>query len=276
MVSKKAKSSAAPKMNVAAESNPWLPVTEENAEGGAAAQKPAARHQARKKHNNNNRGFVDVDRAVDLLESNPPNAASATNDNNNDSKTASAADDPALEKKKITTLTQEELVRKAFATAQSEQDIDDEFAQEKAVVEEREDPLLRKQKKEKDLKTSAGWGSWAGAGAPPPRPTKFPKKLQPPESKNNKRKRVDAKRPNLILSEKRIKKTADKFMLSEIPYPFTSREEYERSMAGGVGREWNVTSGFKDMTRPEIITRAGKVIQPISKKVKQKRAPAKF
>ena len=47
-------------------------------------------------------------------------------------------------------------------------------------------------------------------------------------------------------------------------------------MAGGVGREWNVTSSFKDMTRPEIMTRAGKIIQPISIKVKQKRPAAKF
>jgi U3 small nucleolar RNA-associated protein 14 len=65
-------------------------------------------------------------------------------------------------------------------------------------------------------------------------------------------------------------------MIAEVPYPFTSREEYERSMAGGVGREWNVTDSFKDMTRPEILTRAGKMIQPLSIKVKQKRPAAKF
>lgn len=65
-------------------------------------------------------------------------------------------------------------------------------------------------------------------------------------------------------------------MLAEIPYPFTTREEYKRSLIGGVGREWNVSSSFKDMIRPQVITRAGKIIQPISKKLKQQRAPAKF
>jgi U3 small nucleolar RNA-associated protein 14 len=47
-------------------------------------------------------------------------------------------------------------------------------------------------------------------------------------------------------------------------------------MLGGVGKEWNVSGSFKSMTRPEILTRAGKIIQPISKKAKQARPAAKF
>jgi U3 small nucleolar RNA-associated protein 14 len=134
-----------------------------------------------------------------------------------------------------------------------------------------------KQKKVKDMQTVAGWGSWAGQGTAPPKPPrKFPKHLQPPEKRLAKRKRQDEKKPNVIISEKRIKKTADNYMLAQIPYPFTSREDYERAMAGGIGREWNVSSSFKDMTRPEILTRSGKIIQPISKKVKQNRPAAKF
>jgi len=253
------------------EANPWLLEDDKTGTNSGTATKDskAKTSAAKSTKKKNTVGFVDVDRAVDLLDDGNPQAA------NDSDKAASTPAPIGGPEKKITSLTQEELVRKAFAT-QSEQEVDEEFAKEKAMVEEREDPL-RKKRKEKDLQSSSGWGSWAGAGAPPPRPKKFPKKLEPPEAKaNHQRQRVDAKRPNVILSERRVKKTADKFMLSEIPYPFTSREEYERSMAGGVGREWNVTSSFKDMTRPEIITRAGKVIQPLSKKVKQKRAPAKF
>ena len=74
----------------------------------------------------------------------------------------------------------------------------------------------------------------------------------------------------------RLKKLANQHMVSEVPHPFTCREEYERAMAGGIGREWNVTGSFKDMTRPEIVTRAGKIIQPISGKVKHRRPAAKF
>ena len=90
----------------------------------------------------------------------------------------------------------------------------------------------------------------------------------------NARKRQDGSKPNVILCERRVKRMADQFMVAQIPHPYTSREEYERAMAGGVGREWNVTSSFQDMTRPEVLTRVGKIIQPLSKKVK--RPAAKF
>lgn len=45
-----------------------------------------------------------------------------------------------------------------------------------------------------------------------------------------------------------------------------------------MGREWNVTTAVRKMTRPEIISRAGVMINPISlrKKAKDHRAPAKF
>jgi U3 small nucleolar RNA-associated protein 14 len=194
--------------------------------------------------------------------------------------------------RKITTLTQEELVQRAFASQQAHlmqksddvenDDDDDSFAKEKARIEEEEDPT-RRIRKEKEMKVSKGWGEWAGEGVKAPgawntkKLTALPKKLQPPLAKpTNKRPRADAKKPNVIISEKRISKLADKYMIKTVPYPYTTREEYERSLQGGVGREWNVTDSFKDLTRPEIYARAGKIIQPLSKKVKQVRAPAKF
>ena len=170
---------------------------------------------------------------------------------------------------------QEELVKKAFS-APSGKEIDEEFAAEKRAIEELEDEVP-KLKKDKGPQTTSGWGSWAGQGAPEPTKRRLPPKLQPPPlKKQTKRQRTDAKRPNVIISEKRIKRTADAYMLAEIPYPFSSREEYERSMAGGVGKEWNVSSSVKDLTRPAIITRPGKIIQPLSKKVKRQRPAAKF
>ena len=105
---------------------------------------------------------------------------------------------------------------------------------------------------------------------PPPKKKRLPKKLQPPpKQKLPTRKRQDDVKPAVIISERRVKRLADQFMVAQIPYPFSSREEYERAMMGGVGREWNVTNSFKEMTRPEIQTRAGKIIQPLSKKVKR-------
>ena len=156
--------------------------------------------------------------------------------------------------------------------------MEDGFAMEKAEVEDEENDTktASQRKKEKDMAVVSGWGSWAGDGAPAPRPPKkLPKHLQPPKKKETKRKRQDAKRPNVIIREKRVKKTAN-FMLESVPYPYTSREEYERAMMGAVGKEWNVTKSVKDLTRPEIQARAGTIIQPLSQKVKQHRGPAKF
>jgi U3 small nucleolar RNA-associated protein 14 len=239
-------------------SNPWL-VT-----GASEADTPTKKRGVPRVSKD---GIVDVQGAVDLMDG-PTDDAAPTK--------ASEAEADGSEKK-ITMLTQEELVRKAFV-APSEKEVDEDFANEKEAMEEQEDANpTRNKKKEKAMKTVSGWGSWTGKGAPAPRPPrKLPKHLQAPALKIAKRKREDAKKPNVIVSEKRVKKLADNYMVAQVPHPFTSREEYERAMAGGVGKEWNVTTSFKDMTRPEVQTRSGKIIQPLSKRVKQTRTPAKF
>ena len=144
----------------------------------------------------------------------------------------------------------------------------------KDALRERDDPTRKKEEE----KIVSGWGSWVGEGAPPPRPPKkLPKRLQAPEKKQVKRRRDDELR-TVIISEKRIKKNAQ-YCVDVVPYPYTSREQYEKAMGGAIGREWNVTSAVKNMTRPEIVTRAGIMIKPISTKRKakgSKRAPAKF
>lgn len=148
-------------------------------------------------------------------------------------------------------------------------------------MKERDDPTRKK----KEEKIVSGWGSWAGVGAPPPKkPRKLPPKLRAPQSKktenNNKTavKRKDDGMSTVIINEKRLKKTS-KFQLSEIPYPYRTREEYERAISGNIGQEWNTMHGTKEMSRPAVLVRAGKIIQPIGKKSKSKqqvRAPAKF
>ncbi|KAI2488924.1 Utp14 protein [Fragilaria crotonensis] len=236
--------------------NPWL-----TAPGDSNKEKNKSK---RSKYNGiDRRGIVDVEGAASILADVPvPNAAKAPADG------AESRQD-----KSIVLLSQEELIRRAFV-APTEQEVDDEFLKEKTEAEERDDPI---RKKETNANTAMGWGTWAGQGAPAPRPPrKLPKHLQPPEKKTAKRGRLDEKKPNVIINEKRLKKTANSFQIAHIPYPYKSREEYEKAMAGGLGKEWNVSSGVKNLTRPDILTRAGKVIQPISKRAKQQRTAAKF
>ena len=174
----------------------------------------------------------------------------------------------------IAELSQAELVRKAFATP-VDLEAEEEFKKEKERMAERDDPSRQAAK---EVKVVSGWGSWAGAGAPPPKkPRKLPPKLQAPKKKEvNAPKRKDDDMSTVIINEKRLKKTA-KFQLNEIPYPYKSREEYERALAGNLGQEWNTMQGAKEVTRPSVLVRAGKIIQPITKKAKgPKRGPAKF
>jgi U3 small nucleolar RNA-associated protein 14 len=253
------------------EDNPWLEAVEQK--NAAATVKKNA---VKKKSSRSSKGtYVDVDRAVDLLDSTP----SATK----------MFADPAVagveesilessETKAITLLTQEELVARAFAV-QNDEAIEKEFELERQEMETAEQQQTKKSSKDKDMTSASGWGSWTGMGAKPSKhPTKFPKGMEPPPPRPPKQQEPprDTRKPPVILSKKRVKRMADKYMLTEIPYPYTSREEYEKSLAGGIGPEWNVTNSFKAMTRPEIYTRAGKMIQPISKKMKVQRAPAKF
>ena len=238
------------------ELNPWL-----SAPGDSTTEKSKSKKSKYK--GVDRRGIVDVDGAASILADAPVSKAGK----------ALADGAGSSQGKSIVLLSQEELIRRAFV-APSEQEVDDEFLKEKAEAEERDDPI---RKKEANPNTAMGWGSWAGEGAPAARPPrKLPKHLQPPEKKLPKRKRQDEKKPNVIINEKRLKKTANAFQITHIPYPYKSREEYEKAMAGGLGKEWNVSSSVKNLTRPDILTRAGKVIQPISKRAKQSRTAAKF
>jgi U3 small nucleolar RNA-associated protein 14 len=192
-----------------------------------------------------------------------------------------------VDKASLLSLSQDVLVQRAFACP-LESEIDEDFAQEKSRVQVlEENPSVSASKKRKSLQDTgiaSGWGLWAGEGAPASNDSsqrKFRKGSEPPISNRikddcNHGHRKDARKPSVILSEKRIRATADKYMISQVPYPFATREEYERSMLGAIGKEWNVTSSFKNLTRANVVTRVGKIIQPISKKLKQRRAQAKF
>mmetsp|Transcript_22283 Transcript_22283/g.52457 ORF Transcript_22283/g.52457 Transcript_22283/m.52457 type:complete len:778 (+) Transcript_22283:1332-3665(+) len=246
------------------EANPWLQASEPNEDPEASTTK--AKKAKRSK------GVIDIEGAVDMLDDTHSKRPEASKTQSTFTK--EAKDNKASEKK-LTMLSQEELIRQAFVK-ESDEDIDEEFRREKEEMANAEDPT-RKVKKDKKSGDVDGWGSWTGQGvAFPSKPRKLPKKLQAPKKKPEDKTRPDYKKPNVIINTKRIKKTANQFMLGDVPYPYSSRAEYEQAMLGGVGKEWNVSSSFKNMTRPEILTRSGKIIQPISKKSKTHRPAAKF
>lgn len=52
-------------------------------------------------------------------------------------------------------------------------------------------------------------------------------------------------------------------MVAKVPYPFTSPEQYERSLRQPIGAEWNTSQSVRDMTRPAVVVRAGTVVAPM-------------
>lgn len=113
-----------------------------------------------------------------------------------------------------------------------------------------------------------GWGSWSGKGV---------KKNKAGEEKKRARflqttagvdadKRKDAKKSNLIISEKTEKRPMDKYTVKDLPYPFTSRSQYESAMSNAIGQEFNTTSAHKRQIAPKIQTKPGQMINPIVRK----------
>jgi U3 small nucleolar RNA-associated protein 14 len=97
------------------------------------------------------------------------------------------------------------------------------------------------------IAVKAGWGDWAGPGAGG---------MQISQKVLNKRDRLltkvqqenavkvlgraDHKMAGVMISNRRVK-TASKYKITELPHPFTSVEEYERSLQmplGGTSLVW--------------------------------------
>jgi U3 small nucleolar RNA-associated protein 14 len=156
---------------------------------------------------------------------------------------------------------QQELINRAFAADGFEQD----FAAEKEAAIAEDAP------KEEDL-TLPGWGSWMGLGVKR-RATekKLIKKVPGIEASSRK----DAKLKNVIINEKRVKNVYrrdfrgvanqqnSKYLAGAVPYPFETREQYERSLSMSVGPEWTTREMYQKMTKPRVTIRAGAVVNPL-------------
>ena len=153
---------------------------------------------------------------------------------------------------------QQRLVEEAFPEAAGG---DDDFEAEKAKLVEREAP------RGEESTEMPGWGSWGGLGArPDPRAERRKRSAADARAKLLEQaaaQRKDAALKNVIISEKRNKKAAT-FTTAGVPYPFTSREQFERSLRAPLGREWNTTASHKALTAPGVVVAKGVAINAIA------------
>ncbi|KAH8094740.1 Utp14-domain-containing protein [Cristinia sonorae] len=145
---------------------------------------------------------------------------------------------------------QRDLVARAFAG----DNVVQQFAEAKRLEMQQDAP------KEVDT-TLPGWGSWGGTGtkklAPKPH---LIKKIAGVDPKS----RADFNKSHVIISEKRDKKAA-KYLVKDLPFPYTSKAQFERSMGTPVGTEWNTRIGFQRGTLPRVVTKPGTIISPLEK-----------
>lgn len=102
-----------------------------------------------------------------------------------------------------------------------------------------------------------GWGSWAGDGM-----TKAEKRrnrgwrtttLTPGvEASARKDKTLD----RVIISEKSVKPNK-KYLAGSLPFPFESKEQYERSLRQPKGREWTTKRSHQDAVLPRVLVKGG-------------------
>ncbi|KAH6981952.1 Utp14 protein-domain-containing protein [Ilyonectria sp. MPI-CAGE-AT-0026] len=146
----------------------------------------------------------------------------------------------------------QEMVARAFAG----EDVVGEFEREKNEVAEADDDKIIDN-------TLPGWGSWVGEGVSSREQKRHQGRFLTKVEGIKKRNRKDAKLDKVIINEKRVKKN-DRYLSSQLPHPFESREQYERSLRLPVGPEWMTKETFQDSTKPRVIMKQG-IIAPMSK-----------
>ncbi|KAK3209999.1 hypothetical protein GRF29_44g1309693 [Pseudopithomyces chartarum] len=142
------------------------------------------------------------------------------------------------------------------ASAFAGDNVEADFATEKKQTMEEEDERVVEN-------VLPGWGAWTGDN------------LSAHEQRNrgqvtyNKKagiapaKRQDAKLARVIINEKRVKANS-KYKAEQLPFPFETREQYERSLRLPKGPEWTTKKTFQQATKPRVMVKQG-VIAPMRK-----------
>ncbi|KAK3349411.1 Utp14 protein-domain-containing protein [Lasiosphaeria hispida] len=148
----------------------------------------------------------------------------------------------------------QELIKRAFAG----EDVVGEFEREKNETMKEDDD------KEVD-NTLPGWGNWVGDGVSAREKSRHQGRFMTKVGGVKQKDRKDFKMKGVIISEKRIKKN-DKYLATQLPHPFESQQQYERSLRLPVGPEWSTKETFQETTKPRVIVKQG-IIAPMSKPV---------
>ncbi|KZW00502.1 small-subunit processome [Exidia glandulosa HHB12029] len=153
-------------------------------------------------------------------------------------------------KQKQTAFQQRDLVALAFAG----DNVVEDFAELKRQEIEADAPKV-------EDTTLPGWGAWGGRGAKKQKPKPHLLKAIPGIDPTQ---RADHGKAHVIISEKKDKKAA-KYTVKDLPFPYTSKAQFERTLEAPLGAEWNTRVGFQRGTLPRVVKKMGTVIAPVRK-----------
>ncbi|PKS11476.1 hypothetical protein jhhlp_003240 [Lomentospora prolificans] len=146
----------------------------------------------------------------------------------------------------------QDLIARAFAG----DDVVAQFEQEKEeLAEEQDDKIVDN--------TLPGWGSWAGDGVGKREQKRNKGRFLTKVEGVKKQDRLDAKLDRVIINEKKVKKN-DKYLATQIPHEFESKDQYEGTLRLPVGADWVTKETFQGATKPRVIIKQG-IITPMSR-----------
>ncbi|OHE98030.1 hypothetical protein CORC01_06699 [Colletotrichum orchidophilum] len=111
--------------------------------------------------------------------------------------------------------------------------------------------------------TLPGWGGWVGDGVSAREKKRQQGRFVTKVEGVKKANRKDAKLDRVIISEKRVKKN-DKYLATQLPHPFESKEQYERSLRLPLGPEWVTKESHQAAVKPRVLKKQG-IIAPMSR-----------
>lgn len=155
-------------------------------------------------------------------------------------------------------------LQEAFA----DDDIANEFNQEK-------EDMIDELAELSNTKSNAlpGWDSWSG-----PVPIKKLSRRQLRKKRAKERRELQNKKDDLVkkrkttlgeldhvvVNQEALKSQLEGLRPDSVPFPFTSKEQYEKSLRMPLGTMFNTFEGSKKLCQPEVITKMGQIIKPLS------------
>ncbi|KAF4345703.1 antigen LSA-1 [Fusarium beomiforme] len=232
-------------------SNPAVPNITSLSEPAASATTGAwSRGETRRKKKGQSTTIGDLDLTSNVLVASKPSKSKSKSKTQTAEDTSDVDSDTDLHLPMA--IRDQEMVARAFAG----EDVVGEFEAEKTAIAEDEDDKVIDN-------TLPGWGSWVGDGVSAKEKKRHQGRFLTKVDGIKKKDRKDAKLDKVIINEKRIKKN-DRYLASQLPHPFESRQQYERSLRLPVGPEWQTKETFQDSTKPRVLMKQG-IIAPMSK-----------